>query len=566
MQKLGAIYAGAPGCVVVAPTGTPQPLDGNCFADTPAGTVAVNPDHDTADQRYPIGSGNGINQLCQQGLAGVANADFARSSRGPSAADCEGLEFVNFARDGLSWFHFTKSAGVNTPSTGVGNLTQDQLRKIFVTGEINNWSQVGGASAPIVVYTAQKGSGTRSAFDSLVGGDSSSQIPAAKKIERIITENNAAPILANGDAANAIFGFSFGRYQNSSPGNTTETPNTTDALGQIDGITPTAGTIGDSTFPFGRSLYNVLRYPSQATRRLLDPVNGFMCRTDIGDVSNSINGKKLRTQINDAIASEGFVPLPQGTVGGGRTGQSFCRLSVPKPDINSATAGFTPSATKSLFGVTKVEFSEPVLGVSSSTVKLIGDTNTVTPAKISCSDAAGSVTDCTSAVLSLKVTPGAALIPGQSYRVETTSGILDRAANPSNPAASSSWRAATVLEENSQAVKLAGLGWRTLGSSKAVAGRYAGSSAKGASASVTFRGKSANVAYLTQKTGGKIAVYVDGKLKVTVAQYSKSVARRSVTVGGLTDSLHMVKVVVLGQKGAKKAKGTVGSIDTISIG
>ena len=91
MQRLDAVYSGAPGCVVLAPTGTPQPLSGDCYSDTPVGTIPVNPDHDGVIQNFPLGSGTGINQLCQQGLANVASIDFARSSRGPKTGDCDGL-------------------------------------------------------------------------------------------------------------------------------------------------------------------------------------------------------------------------------------------------------------------------------------------------------------------------------------------------------------------------------------------------------------------------------------------------------------------------------------------
>ena len=88
-----------------------------------------------------------------------------------------------------------------------------------------------------------------------------------------------------------------------------------DSLGSIDGITVNATTVGDSTFPFGRSLYNVLRYPSEATKRYLDPVDGFLCRTDIDNVVSTITGRKLRSEINAAIAAEGFCPARQGHSG-----------------------------------------------------------------------------------------------------------------------------------------------------------------------------------------------------------------------------------------------------------
>ncbi|MEI8083281.1 MAG: substrate-binding domain-containing protein, partial [Actinomycetes bacterium] len=430
MHRLDAVYAGAPGCVVLAAVGTPQPLDGNCVSPTPALVTAVNPDHDNVVEKYPLGSGNGINQLCQQGLANVLTVDFARSSRGPSGSDCNGLQFVSFARDGISWFHFSQVGGVNTPSNAVTNLTQDQIRKIFVTGEINNWSQVGGTNAPIVIYAAQAGSGTRSTFDGLIGGSSIAQIPALSQATHVITENNAQPLIDNGDAANAIFYESYGRYQQSSPGNSTQTVGAADGLGNIDGITPDATTIGNSTFPFGRSLYNVLRYPSEATKRYLDPVDGFLCRTDIDTVASAVSGRKLRAEIEASIAAEGFVPLAKGTVGGGRTGQSYCRLSMPNPDVSPASVGFTVNATSSAHSAVHITFSEQVVGVSAASLVLANGGGTAVPASVSCTNASGQGVACDSGpVLSADITNAGPLANSTAFHVTTTVAITDRAGN-----------------------------------------------------------------------------------------------------------------------------------------
>lgn len=49
----------------------------------------------------------------------------------------------------------------------VTNLTKDQLIQIY-KGEVNNWSQVGGADQPIVVVGRESGSGTRGAFEEIL--------------------------------------------------------------------------------------------------------------------------------------------------------------------------------------------------------------------------------------------------------------------------------------------------------------------------------------------------------------------------------------------------------------
>ena len=50
----------------------------------------------------------------------------------------------------------------------ISNLTTDQLKKIY-TGEITNWSEVGGVDEAIVVVGREAGSGTRGAFEEILG-------------------------------------------------------------------------------------------------------------------------------------------------------------------------------------------------------------------------------------------------------------------------------------------------------------------------------------------------------------------------------------------------------------
>lgn len=53
----------------------------------------------------------------------------------------------------------------------VKSLTMDQLRGIY-TGKITNWKEVGGKDTPIVVVSREDGSGTRDAFQEIVGYES----------------------------------------------------------------------------------------------------------------------------------------------------------------------------------------------------------------------------------------------------------------------------------------------------------------------------------------------------------------------------------------------------------
>ena len=54
------------------------------------------------------------------------------------------------------------------PKNTVTDLTKDQLISIY-TGEVKNWSDLGGENMPIVVVGREAGSGTRGAFEEILG-------------------------------------------------------------------------------------------------------------------------------------------------------------------------------------------------------------------------------------------------------------------------------------------------------------------------------------------------------------------------------------------------------------
>ena len=57
---------------------------------------------------------------------------------------------------------------VVNPENTVTDLTIEQIAQIY-TGEITNWSELGGADAPIAVMGRDAASGTRGAFEEIVG-------------------------------------------------------------------------------------------------------------------------------------------------------------------------------------------------------------------------------------------------------------------------------------------------------------------------------------------------------------------------------------------------------------
>lgn len=102
-----------------------------------------------------VGSGAGIEAV------NSGNADIGNSSRNLKDEEKANGAVENIvAIDGI--------AVCVEPSNTVTNLTKQQLTDIY-TGAVTNWSEVGGEDSPIVVVGREAGSGTRGAFEELLG-------------------------------------------------------------------------------------------------------------------------------------------------------------------------------------------------------------------------------------------------------------------------------------------------------------------------------------------------------------------------------------------------------------
>lgn len=100
----------------------------------------------------PTGSGAGIQAVSE------GRCDIGLSSRDLKDDEAETLEAKVVAIDGI--------AMVVNPENAVEDLTIDQIAKLY-KGEITNWSEVGGADAPVVLIGREAASGTRDGFESI---------------------------------------------------------------------------------------------------------------------------------------------------------------------------------------------------------------------------------------------------------------------------------------------------------------------------------------------------------------------------------------------------------------
>ena len=101
----------------------------------------------------PTGSGSGITAVSE------GRCDIGLSSRALKDSEvASGLVGTVLAYDGI--------AVIVNPANTVEDLGIETIAKIY-TGEITNWSEVGGADAEIVLVGREAGSGTRSGFEEL---------------------------------------------------------------------------------------------------------------------------------------------------------------------------------------------------------------------------------------------------------------------------------------------------------------------------------------------------------------------------------------------------------------
>lgn len=167
----------------------------------------------------PTGSGSGI-QAVQEG-----RCDIGLSSRSLKDEEKADLNETVVAIDGIAVI-------VNT-SNPVTDLTVDEIAQVY-TGEITNWSKLGGADAPIVCIGREAASGTRDGFESVT--NTSEKCKYAQELT-----STGDVIQAVSSNPNAI-----GYASLASVGDSVSTVD-------VEGVTPTNETILDGSYKIQRN-------------------------------------------------------------------------------------------------------------------------------------------------------------------------------------------------------------------------------------------------------------------------------------------------------------------------
>jgi phosphate transport system substrate-binding protein len=162
---------------------------------------------------------------------GVKNANEKVTNIGAASRNLQesekayGLTEVIIAYDGI--------AVIVHPSNEVQNLTLPEVQAIY-KGEITNWNEVGGADQEISLVSREDGSGTRGAFEELVGFE---DVLSATALLKDGNGNVQTTIAAN---PNAIGYVSFTYLDESIKGV------------QIDGTEPTVENVLNESYPISR--------------------------------------------------------------------------------------------------------------------------------------------------------------------------------------------------------------------------------------------------------------------------------------------------------------------------
>lgn len=171
-----------------------------------------------------------VNQLGSS--AGIKDAINGTVEIGISSRDLkdkeleEGLKEKPIAYDGMSVI-------VNNENP-VQNLTMEQIKDIY-TGKITNWKEVGGEDTPIVLVSREDGSGTRDAFQEIVGFNSEEISQKAQ-----ISDGSGSIKTMVAGNKNAIGYISFSYVDNS-----------VHAV-SVDGVKPTAENVKNKTYKLSR--------------------------------------------------------------------------------------------------------------------------------------------------------------------------------------------------------------------------------------------------------------------------------------------------------------------------
>ena len=214
----------------------------NAITISISGSTSVGPLMEKIQEKYEEENNNVTLEIQQNGSgAGIKDvisgiSEIGMSSRELKDEEKESVQGTTVAYDGIALL-------VN-PDNPVKNISLEDVKKIY-TGEVTNWKELGGDDTPIVVVSREEGSGTRDAFQEIVGYKSEELIKDAT-----ISDGSGAVKTTVAGNKNAI-GFASFEYID----------NTVSAL-SIDGLEPTADNVKSGSYKISRPFILVTKEDS----------------------------------------------------------------------------------------------------------------------------------------------------------------------------------------------------------------------------------------------------------------------------------------------------------------
>jgi phosphate transport system substrate-binding protein len=223
------------------------------------------------------GSGTGIAALVN-GTVDIANASRVIKTEELLNADKLGLHPVEYvvAKDAI--------AVVVHPSNPINQLTLEQISAIY-SGQINNWSELGGENRPIVRLSRETNSGTHVYFLETVIRLGKKDDKTLFSKDTLLMQSSEGIIVEVSQNPNAIgydgLGYVTKDMKVLAIGTTAEGPF----------VLPSAATVNDGSYPVARDLYMYTpREPTGAVKEYLDWV-------------------RLSSEAQAIVTQLGFVPV-----------------------------------------------------------------------------------------------------------------------------------------------------------------------------------------------------------------------------------------------------------------
>ena len=215
-------------------------------------------DHSGVTVNYSgTGSGAGVT-AAQQGTAdiGLASRDLKEEETG--------VKSTTVAKDGI--------AIIVNPNNPVANLSVEQIAQL-ATGEITNWSDVGGNDGEVVFIGREAGSGTRDGFESIT--DTEDKCKYTNEL------TSTGEVIANVASNPNAIGYA----------SLSAVDDTVKAL-TVDNVAPSEATVLDGTYKIQRN-FNFIVSDTEA----------------LSDVAQAFVDFATSTDASDLIADAGAVPL-----------------------------------------------------------------------------------------------------------------------------------------------------------------------------------------------------------------------------------------------------------------